>query len=77
MKVGYARVSTADQNLDLQLAALNEAGCAQIFEDRGISGARRQRPGLGAALAVLEPNDTLVVWKLDRLGRSLPTWSKP
>lgn len=72
MKIGYARVSTADQNLDLQLSALRRAGCAQIFEDCGISGARRARPGLSAALAALGADDTLVVWKLDRLGRSLP-----
>ena len=69
--IGYARVSTDEQNLDLQHDALGSAGCASVFEDRGISGAQHSRPGLDAALAVLEPGDTLVVWRLDRLGRSL------
>ena len=69
-KIGYARVSTRDQNLDLQLTALNGAGCAKIFEDT-MSGAKRQRPGLERALEHLRAGDTLVVWKLDRLGRSV------
>ncbi|HMR34436.1 MAG TPA: recombinase family protein [Geminicoccus sp.] len=71
MKIGYARVSTDEQNLDLQRHALEAAGCAVVYEDRGISGATADRPGLAAALARLEPGDVLVVWKLDRLGRSL------
>ena len=71
MLLGYARVSTTDQNLDLQLDALQAAGCARLFTDR-VSGARTDRPGLAAALAECRPEDTLVVWKLDRLGRSLP-----
>lgn len=70
MLVGYARVSTMDQNLDLQLAALNQAGCGKIYEDR-ISGTRADRPGLTLTLEVLRDGDTLVVWKLDRLGRSV------
>lgn len=69
--VGYARVSTDEQNLDLQNDALRNAGCGRICEDRGFSGAQRTRPGLDAALALLEPGDVLVVWRLDRLGRSL------
>ncbi|RQS19443.1 recombinase family protein [Burkholderia sp. Bp8998] len=71
MKVGYARVSTDEQHLDLQLNALQQTGCDLIFSDRGISGARTDRPGLQHALASLQPGDTLTVWKLDRLGRSL------
>ncbi|RQS52762.1 recombinase family protein [Burkholderia sp. Bp8986] len=71
MKVGYARVSTDEQHLDLQLNALQQSGCDRIFSDRGISGARTDRPGLQQALAALRPGDTLTVWKLDRLGRSL------
>jgi DNA invertase Pin-like site-specific DNA recombinase len=69
--VGYARVSTADQNPDLQRDALAAAGCARVFEDEA-SGARADRPGLGQALDYVRDGDTLVVWKLDRLGRSLP-----
>jgi DNA invertase Pin-like site-specific DNA recombinase len=68
--VGYARVSTADQDPALQVEALHAAGCARMFEDRA-SGARADRPGLADALAYLRAGDTLVVWKLDRLGRSL------
>lgn len=71
MKIGYARVSTDEQSLDLQRHALEVAGCAVVYEDRGISGAAADRPGLAAALARLRPGDVLVVWKLDRLGRSL------
>jgi DNA invertase Pin-like site-specific DNA recombinase len=70
MLVGYARVSTTDQNLDLQKDALLAAGCGRIFTDTA-SGAQSQRPGLADALQCCRPGDTLVVWKLDRLGRSL------
>src|SRR3954469_11801729 len=70
MLVGYARVSTADQNLDLQQDALRKAGCEKLFTDVA-SGAKDERTGLAEALAFLRPGDTLVVWKLDRLGRSL------
>lgn len=69
--IGYARVSTSEQNLDLQRAALQAAGCSNIFADQGISGADFERPGLTAALDELRPGDMLVVWRLDRLGRSL------
>lgn len=71
MKIGYARVSTDEQNLDLQRQALEAAGCAVIHEDRGLSGASKERPGLAKALGQLGAGDVLVVWKLDRLGRSL------
>ena len=67
--IGYARVSTEDQRLDLQLDALVAAGCQRVFEDRA-SGARTDRPGLAAALSHLRRGDTLVVWRLDRLGRT-------
>jgi Enterobacteriaceae phage serine recombinase len=71
MKIGYARVSTEDQNLDMQRQALQQAGCERIFEDT-ISGAARKRSGLNRAMRSLKGKDVLVVWKLDRLGRSLP-----
>lgn len=71
MLIGYARVSTEEQNLDLQLAALNSAGCDKVFQDVGISGKTAKRAGLEKASAALKPGDTLVVWRLDRLGRSL------
>ncbi len=71
MLVGYARVSTADQNLDLQKDALQAAGCERLFTDTA-SGAKAERPGLTQALKECRKGDTLVVWKLDRLGRSLP-----
>ncbi|QRI65816.1 recombinase family protein [Shinella sp. PSBB067] len=71
MRIGYARVSTEDQKLDMQLQALRHAGCDRIFTDHGISGKVIERPGLDEALASLSPDDTLVVWRLDRLGRSL------
>ncbi len=70
MLIGYARVSTQDQNLDLQVDALTKAGCKKIFDDK-ISGSRAERPGLTKALEILREDDTLVVWKLDRLGRSV------
>ncbi|KVN40093.1 DNA resolvase [Burkholderia pyrrocinia] len=69
--VGYARVSTDEQNLDLQLSALNRHGCSAIYSDQGVSGACFQRPGLSDALAALAQGSTLVVWRLDRLGRSI------
>ncbi|KVN41492.1 DNA resolvase [Burkholderia pyrrocinia] len=69
--VGYARVSTEEQNLDLQFAALSQHGCETIFSDQGVSGACFERPGLAAALAALSSGATLVVWRLDRLGRSI------
>lgn len=72
MKIGYARISTDDQSLDLQRDALGRAGCAAVFEDCGASGASTKRAGLDAALERVAPGDVLVVWKLDRLGRSLP-----
>src|SRR5262249_18079137 len=71
MKYGYARVSTDDQNPALQLAALQKAGCTSVFKDEGISGATTKRPALTRCLKTLRPGDTLIVWKLDRLGRSL------
>src|SRR3954447_25614835 len=70
MLIGYARISTQDQNLDLQRDALEKAGCEQIFTDR-VSGTKASRPGLTDALSHLRAGDTLVVWRLDRLGRSL------
>lgn len=71
MRLGYARVSTEDQKIDLQMQALKKAGCDRIFTDHGASGAGFVRPGLDEALSSLSRGDTLVVWRLDRLGRSL------
>jgi len=68
-KFGYARVSTDYQRLDLQRDALRAAGCSRIFEDK-VSGARVSRPGLDQALSHLRAGDTLVIWRLDRLGRT-------
>lgn len=68
---GYARVSTQDQNLDLQRDALQRAACAKVYEDIGVSGGARKRPGFDALLAALEPGDTVVIWKMDRAFRSL------
>jgi DNA invertase Pin-like site-specific DNA recombinase len=70
MKVGYARVSTLDQNLDAQQDDLFKAGCLKIFKDKA-SGAKENRTGLQQAMQFLKEGDVLVVWKLDRLGRSL------
>ena len=70
MKIGYARISTLDQNLDLQNDALEKAGCEKVFTETA-SGARDDRPGLIAAVEFARAGDSLVVWKLDRLGRSL------
>ena len=70
MLVGYARVSTQDQNPELQLDALKGAGCERVFEEKA-SGAKRDRPELAAALSFMRNGDALVVWKLDRLARSL------
>ena len=70
MIIGYARVSTEDQSLALQLDALHAAGCEAVHEDRGLSGSTTRRPGLTAALAACNAGDVLVAWKLDRLGRS-------
>jgi len=71
MLIGYARVSTLDQTLALQQDALTAAGCEQLYTDTA-SGSLIERPGLTEALSHLRPGDTLVVWRLDRLGRSLP-----
>ena len=71
MKIGYVRVSTPDQNIDLQVDALEGAGCEKIFRDQGVSGSKLSRVGLDEALAALKEGDVLTVWKLDRLGRSL------
>lgn len=70
MKIGYARVSTQDQNLDLQKDALDKAGCKKIFVDE-ISGTVAKREGLEKAKEVLRKGDVLIVWRLDRLGRSI------
>jgi DNA invertase Pin-like site-specific DNA recombinase len=70
MLVGYARVSTTEQHLDLQRDALSQAGCGRVFTDTA-SGAAAERPGLAQALNYLRAGDVLAVWKLDRLGRSL------
>lgn len=70
-KIGYARVSTQEQNLDLQMDALKRAGCDQVFSDEGISGTATKHTGLDDVLSAIGEGDTLLVWKLDRLVRSL------
>ena len=70
MKIGYARVSTADQNVSLQLDALQAAGCERVYKEIA-SGAKTDRPVLAQVVDQLRPDDILVIWKLDRLGRSL------
>jgi DNA invertase Pin-like site-specific DNA recombinase len=70
MEIGYARVSKYEQHLDLQLAALKDAGCKEIYTDK-ISTRKETRPALVQALSHLRPGDTFIVWRLDRLGRSL------
>ena len=69
--IGYARVSTLEQNLSFQIEALKNAGCKEIFTDK-VSGAKSERPGLRKCLSQLKAGDTLLVWRLDRLGRSMP-----
>ena len=69
MHIGYARVSTGDQSLDLQLQALRKAGCRRVYQEK-VSGARRDRPQLSRLLDQLREGDTVVVWRLDRLARS-------
>jgi DNA invertase Pin-like site-specific DNA recombinase len=76
MQIGYARVSREDQNPQYQHDALQAAGCTAVYEDR-VSGAEFVRAGLDEALAALEPGGVLVVWKLDRLGRSMLDTVKP
>ncbi|OCG28970.1 DNA invertase [Gilliamella sp. HK2] len=70
LKIGYARVSTHDQDLELQIHELKKYGCNKIFTDK-ISGSKMERPGFNEALAFLREGDILVVWKLDRLGRTM------
>lgn len=70
-QIGYVRVSTQDQNLDLQDDAMKSAGVEKVFHDLGVSGAKADRPGLQAALDYCRDGDTFVVWRLDRLGRNL------
>lgn len=71
MRIGYARVSTEEQNLALQLDALNAAGCDRVYCDDGVSAVARERPEFEAAIAALKAGDTLVIWKMDRAFRSL------
>lgn len=70
-KIGYARVSTTEQNLDLQISALKAAGCDKIYRDKGISGCQADRPAFAKALEATHTGDTLLIWRLDRMSRSL------
>ena len=70
MLIGYARVSSKDQNLELQIDELKKVGCSKIFSDK-MSGINKKRPGLDDAVSHLRKNDTFIIWKLDRLGRNL------
>lgn len=70
MKIGYARISTVDQNIDMQIDALKEVGCEKIITDK-MSGGKKERPGLKQLLEFVREGDTIIVWRLDRLGRSL------
>lgn len=70
MIIGYARVSTTDQHPELQIDELEDAGCEQVYQDR-LSGSTRERPELTACLKALRKGDTLIIWRLDRLARSL------
>jgi DNA invertase Pin-like site-specific DNA recombinase len=69
-RIGYARVSTTDQDAALQLATLEKAGCGRVYTDQGVSGTKPNRPELDAMLDHLRPGDTIVIWKFDRLGRN-------
>lgn len=71
VRIGYARVSTADQNLDLQIRALEAAGCDIIYREEGVSAVAPERPQFEAALKRLRPGDTFIIWKMDRAFRSL------
>ncbi len=71
MLIGYARVSTVDQNPQLQIEALEATGCERVFVDHGVSGSHAKRPELKKAVSALASGDVLVVWKLDGLGRSV------
>ena len=73
MRVGYARVSTVEQNLRMQTQALEQCGCERIFCDEGVSGNAVIKPNFGAAIDFCREGDELIVWRLDRLARSLPT----
>lgn len=69
VKIGYARVSTRDQNLDMQIKALKKAGCVKIYTEK-MSGKKRNRPVLNSMLKQIKPGDTIVIWKIDRIARS-------
>ena len=71
MRYGYARVSSTDQSLNLQIDALRKAECDRVFTDHGISGVDPNRPGLSDLMRIVQPGDTIIVWRLDRIGRSM------